>query len=72
MSAIRRALAKTGRGVRGFIVTKAMRDELANDSECIFFGDHEILIGADCWELYISDYPGLMIIDMAGNVEAVK
>jgi hypothetical protein len=64
--------AETGMGVRGFIVTKAMRDELANDNECMFFGDHEILIGADCWELYTSDYQGLMIIDMTGNVEAVK
>lgn len=67
-----RHFKKTGQGIRGFIVTKAMRSELANDPECIFFGKNEMLIGADCWELYTSEYPGLMIIDMSGNVEAVK
>lgn len=65
-------LVKTGKSIRGFIVTKAMRGELANDSECVFLGDHEMSIGADCWELYTSDYPGVMLIDQSGSVEAVK
>jgi hypothetical protein len=63
---------KTGEPIRGFIVPESMRKELTNDDECQFFGDHEILIGADCWELYTSNFPAVMIINDNGTVERVQ